>query len=131
MYALSSQPGLQALPFLQKLNLLPNINKRFLETDIEIITRKAAHVLEYAMLYILVYISSCFLLFKNGEKRVAKAVFFSMLFCFAFSISDEFHQLFVAKRSGRILDIFIDTFGIFLGQFFTLCGVLIIPQKKK
>jgi VanZ family protein len=130
MYYFSSQPGLEALPLLEKLQLLPDINLRDLDKDLETIARKAGHIIEYAMLYILVHVVSGRLFFRKGEKKTAQTVFFSLLFCFFFALSDEYHQLFVEDRSGRILDICVDIFGVFLGQLLTLLVMLLWPKKK-
>lgn len=130
MYFFSNQPGLEALPFLEKLRLLPNMNMYDLDKDLETITRKSAHILEYAVLYILAHLVFSKLIFTKGEKKTAQTVFFSMLFCFVFALSDEYHQLFIEDRSGRILDICVDIFGVFIGQLLTLLVVLLSPKKR-
>ncbi len=128
---LSNCPGLLALPFLQKLNLFPQIADKSLANELEYIVRKSAHIIEYTILYLLVYLSSSRVLFKRGENRLAKALLFSLVFCFIFAISDEWHQLLVPSRDGRISDILIDTFGIFLGQILVLIGVLLKTFSNK
>ncbi len=50
----------------------------------------------------------------------------SVLFCFFYACSDEIHQLFVSARSGRVLDVFIDTCGACLGN-----GIVLLLKKYK
>jgi VanZ family protein len=125
IYFLSDQSGLLALPFLQKLKLLPEINDSKLAGDMEYVVRKSAHMAEYAVLFILTYLTTSRLFFRKGEKKLAKALVLSLLICIAYAFSDESHQFIVPGRDGRIVDIFIDTFGILLGQLLVLFGVLI------
>ena len=68
--------------------------------------RKSAHFFIYLILGILVM--NCFDIDK-------KYIFYSIMVCFLYSISDEIHQLFIDGRSGEILDVIIDTTGSFLG----------------
>jgi VanZ family protein len=130
IYYLSDQTGLLALPFLQKLKLLPQISDKKLAGDMEYVARKSAHMAEYAILFILTYLANSRLFFRQGEKKLAKALVLSLFISFAYAFSDEAHQFIVPGRDGRIVDIFIDTFGILLGQFLVLIGILIIPTKK-
>lgn len=120
---LSNQPGLQALPLLQKLKILPHIDNARLADDVEYVVRKSAHILEYMILFILVYLVNVKLFIrKENNKRLAKALLFSLFFCIIFACSDEAHQLFVPSRDGRLTDIFIDLFGVMLGQIVVLVG---------
>jgi len=131
MVYLSDQQGLEALPFLQKLKLLPNISDKDLADDLEYIVRKSAHLVEYAILYILVYLAASRVFFKKNELRLAQALLFSLIFCFFFAVSDEAHQFFVPSRDGRISDIFIDMFGVLLGQGLVLLGILVKQLQHK
>lgn len=75
--------------------------------------RKVAHATVYFILALL-------LLLALGTKRdnFAKNAFIAIALCFLYSLSDEFHQTFVAGRSGAITDCLIDTLGSFIA-----CGV--------
>ena len=76
-------------------------NTRFL-------VRKTAHFTLYFILGIIVY-----LLFTSyGVKKI---LFYSILFCFLYSCSDEIHQLFIFGRSGELRDVLIDFIGSLLG----------------
>lgn len=63
---------------------------------------KGLHLLEYGMLFILLY------------RATKKKMLLSLVLTIVYAISDEIHQLFVPTREGRVRDIFIDSFGAFL-----------------
>lgn len=69
--------------------------------------RKLAH---YTLYFILGILS--FLVVKDYYIN-KKLIIYSLLICFLYACSDEFHQLFVIGRSARVLDVLIDTFGSF------------------
>lgn len=71
---------------------------------IETPVRKAAHMTEYAVLSILIYI-------WLGKWKPAIA------FAALYAASDELHQLFVPGRAGRLGDVMIDSVGAALGVF--------------
>ena len=81
--------------------------------------RKLAH---YTLYFILGILS--FLVVKDYSIN-KKLIIYSLLICFLYACSDEFHQLFIIGRSSRVLDVMIDTFG-------SLCGISIfyIFNKK-
>ncbi len=81
--------------------------------------RKGAHFIIYLLLGVLV-----FLTLKNYQ--VKHAFLYSILFCFFYACTDEFHQLFVNERTARFFDVFIDTSGASVGVLF-----LDILDKKK
>lgn len=70
--------------------------------------RKSAHFTIYFVLGVFVYLT-----FKSYQ--VKHPVFYAILFCFFYACTDEIHQLFIEMRTARILDVFIDTAGAFLG----------------
>lgn len=71
----------------------------------EFIVRKTAHFTEYSILFLLLHNA----LSKKGFE--SKKAIYAMLVTFLYACSDEFHQLFVMGRDGRIRDIMIDTSG--------------------
>ena len=81
--------------------------------------RKLAH---YTLYFILGILS--FLVVKDYSIN-KKLIIYSLLICFLYACSDEFHQLFIIGSSARVLDVMIDTFG-------SLCGISIfyIFNKK-
>lgn len=72
------------------------------------IVRKLAHFTIYLVLGILVVN----LLVEFNIKNI---ILISLLVCFLYSATDEFHQLFINGRSGEVMDVIIDTTGAFLG----------------
>ena len=73
------------------------------------IVRKAAHITEYLILYILIFI--VVILYSDTKK----AKVFSLLYMILYACTDEIHQLFVPGRSGMIRDVFIDSIGGIIG----------------
>ena len=65
--------------------------------------RKLCHFIEYLILGILVL----FMIKSYGINNL----YITILICFIYACTDEFHQLFVIGRSGNIKDIIIDTLG--------------------
>lgn len=72
--------------------------------------RKLAHASEYFILTILLLIA-----FKNSGVVDNKIYIISILLCFLYACSDEYHQTFVNGRTGQFSDTLIDTFGGLIG----------------
>jgi VanZ family protein len=70
--------------------------------------RKVAHFTEYAILG--VFAARAFVTSSHERLRGAW-FFFSLLLVVLYSLSDEYHQSFVASRTGSIYDSFIDIAG--------------------
>jgi len=83
--------------------------------------RKTAHFSVYFILGILVL----FTLREYGVKD--KVWYYAILICFLYAVSDEIHQLFVAGRSGEVLDVLLDTCGSSIAVFI----LKYILEKKK
>lgn len=81
------------------------------------IVRKTTHFIIYLILGILVVNLLC-------EYNIKQIILISLFICMLYSISDEFHQLFIDGRSGEIRDILIDTMG-------SLVGIIIYNVIKK
>lgn len=97
---------------------------------LETFFRKLAHMFIYFILSINVMI----VLF-TFNMRMPTRMFLSLLFCFLYALSDEFHQMFVDGRGPSITDAFIDTFGAFLGVFvglliYCVCYTIMIKYQK-
>ena len=99
-----------------------NLNSRFGELSTYII-RKGAHFTEYMILYFL-----AFNLLRLYITR-KKAYIYSLIIVFGYACSDEFHQLFVPGRTGRLLDIGIDSCGALLGSLILLFFVYRAAQR--
>lgn len=83
---------------------IPDLNSG-LEQDY--LLRKAAHVIEYAVLMRL-WLRACDGTFGRSPRRLAAGG----LFCVLYAASDEFHQSFVPGRSGSGADVAVDMLGI-------------------
>lgn len=79
---------------------------------VETLIRKLAHMTEYAILAIALYIP-----FYVYGKRGRKIILWSETLCIIYAITDEIHQLFVPGRSGQFVDVFIDGIGGLIGCF--------------
>ena len=80
----------------------------------DFIIRKAAHFLEYAILFVLYYRG-----FKNTSKMNFRRIFFlSLLLTVSYALTDEYHQTFVSGRTGRLFDLGVDSLGAFFGLIF-------------
>ncbi|HBA53808.1 VanZ family protein [Syntrophorhabdus aromaticivorans] len=84
--------------------------------------KKTAHVAEYALLYLLLFRALHSRI--HGPNARSKAFFYSAVIAILYAASDEYHQTFVPLREGKLRDVLIDTFGIFLMYFFLRKGLL-------
>jgi VanZ family protein len=73
--------------------------------------KKMAHMLEYAVLAVLVWraISN-----SAGANTKRAQVWLIPLLCLAYAATDEYHQAFVSGRSSSALDVLIDALGVTL-----------------
>ena len=87
--------------------------KETLIEDNRFVVRKTAHFTLYFILGLLAYLTL-------SSYSIKKIVIFSILFCFLYACSDEIHQMFLDGRTGKILDVFIDTIGSVVGIYLCL-----------
>lgn len=79
--------------------------------------RKAGHFSEYAVLGLLVFLTLRQIQALRasqalrGARRIAPAAAGAVFVAFLYACFDEFHQLFVAGRSGQPFDVGVDTAG--------------------
>ena len=73
--------------------------------------RKVAHGSVYLILAIFVNSVVCI-----TKKKIIICNLISIIFCFIYACTDEFHQMFVLNRSPLIGDVLIDTFGAIIGS---------------
>lgn len=85
--------------------------------------RKGAHVAEYFILMILLVN-----LFLKSFRNKWEVILFSGAIALLYSFSDEFHQLFVSGREGKLSDISFDLIGIILAGLITW---LVLKSKKQ
>ena len=88
------------------------------------IVRKTAHAFIYFVLAVL-----SFSLFKEYFGITSKTIIYTVFLCLCYSISDEFHQMFIAGRSGELRDVLIDCSSAILATF--LCYKITAIRKNK
>lgn len=91
------------------LSATPNLRSG-LDTGWDLLVRKIAHAGEYAMLGWLVSRA----LRRSGVGR-RRALVAALITCLVYALSDEWHQSFIAGRSGSPIDVVVDGFGVLLG----------------
>ncbi|MFN2541582.1 MAG: VanZ family protein [Chthoniobacterales bacterium] len=87
-------------------------------TRIQFFVRKGAHVTEYAILAALLW-RAC----RGNDRWRTTSILFLIAWtaCAVFAVSDEFHQSFLASRTGSRGDVMIDIVGAFVGL--TMCWI--------
>lgn len=102
---------------------------REIADSIEGFIRKAAHMAEYAVLSVLLYIWIGywdFVIWKKASIAILTAALYAG--------SDELHQRFVAGRAGRFSDVLIDSAGAALGVAvwaLLVRGIIALRQRKR
>ncbi len=86
--------------------------------------RKSAHVVAYMILGGLVVRA-----LARYRRITLKAVGYSVLIAFLFSMTDEFHQSFIPGRSAEVRDVLIDTAGAMIGA--GAVGYGYVRQQKR
>lgn len=86
--------------------------------------RKAAHITEYFILFILLYYAFKKTFYKNSQMKAA-------IITVLYACTDEFHQLFIPGREGKVRDVLIDSIGVFIGLFLIYIFEFIKKHKKK
>lgn len=78
--------------------------------SIHLLIRKAAHVSEYFLLTMLLYLPMRVLILTKCSTK--KRLLLCFVLAVIFAALDEFHQTFVAGRSGNPTDVLIDSLGV-------------------
>ncbi|WP_049042166.1 VanZ family protein [Clostridium sporogenes] len=86
--------------------------------------RKAAHITEYFILFMLLYYAFKKTFYKNSQMKAA-------IITILYACTDEFHQLFISGREGKVRDVLIDSIGVFIGLFLIYMFQFIKKHKKK
>lgn len=97
--------------------------------DLNHYVRKAAHVTEYAILGAAIMRFAVAVLKAGGKRLSLAAGFISFAVGVIYASTDEFHQLFVDGRGGRIKDVVIDSAGVFIGC--TIVYIIYFMSTKK
>jgi VanZ family protein len=85
---------------------------------------KTLHLIEYSLLYILLYRA----MRNSGSKIQAKFTFQALLVAILYAVTDEIHQVFVPTREGRLRDVAIDSIGISVTAYYIW---KLLPQAPK
>jgi VanZ family protein len=78
--------------------------------SIQLVVRKCAHLSEYAILAALLFRAFC-----QNQPRVGRAFLVSFFIAAVSAALDEFHQSFVASRTGSPWDVMTDCLGALAG----------------
>ena len=90
--------------------IVPNVSAESIQA-VQFFVRKAAHVTEYAILAALLLRA-----LSTGERIVrGRDACFAVLIAATYAAFDEFHQSFVASRTGAVGDVLIDISGAIVG----------------
>lgn len=131
IFLFSNQPATKSGEMSQGITeVITNIVGRVVNPSLSIDTlehfiRKSAHFLEYLMLGLLV----CNAL---GYKRKINwiRIIVCVVICILYAASDEIHQLFVDGRSGRVLDVLIDSAGACCGIGIRMIYRLVLHENN-
>ncbi|HDK7137988.1 teicoplanin resistance protein VanZ [Clostridium botulinum] len=103
-----------------KIDLFKHIDYNFLN----FLIRKAAHITEYFILFMLLYYAFKKTFYKNLKIKAA-------IITILYACTDEFHQLFIPGREGKVRDVLIDSIGVFIGVFLIYTFEFIKEHRKK
>lgn len=110
---------------LEKVRQDPAQEMQNLQDILELVIRKAAHMTEYAILFLLSYLATVKISMSQSRfYNRSIAVLISLLY----ACSDEMHQLLVPGRSGRMIDVGIDMAGVLI---VLICMILSKNTKWK
>lgn len=90
--------------------------------------RKVAHGSVYFILAILL-IYAFLVSIQSRHKKLLLVFLVTILICFLYACSDEYHQTFVVGRTGQFSDVLIDSVGALLGS--GLSSVIYVFFRKK
>jgi len=97
----------------------------FTEDFLSFLTRKAAHIIAYFILGLLIYS-----IIKTYKLTTKRTIVLSIVLALFYAVFDEIHQLFIPGRSGEVRDVFIDTAAASIGiSAYYLCNK--IPYNRK
>jgi len=88
-------------------------------------TRKAAHIILYAVLAFLILRALKF----NRKKLTKTQIIAAAIFCLLYAISDEYHQSLTIFRTPNPIDVGFDVVGIYLGL--RLFGIIKTKKNTK
>lgn len=97
-----------------------NINTS--DVDLHLLVRKGAHLTEYAILGILLFVALCF-----TRRRLLSSTIIAFIIGAVYGVLDEFHQYYIPGRSCQISDMMIDASGVLLAVL--LCSLYFVLRR--
>ena len=97
------------------------------------LVRKIAHFSIYMILAIFTYmfIEELNIKSKSEKERLRKNIIYTCIFCIIYAVFDEIHQIYVPGRTGKVIDVIIDTLGSCMGIAILLLNNFIKIRCKK
>ncbi|CAN5318002.1 hypothetical protein BH10PAT1_BH10PAT1_3970 [soil metagenome] len=92
--------------------------------NVDFLAHKLAHIIEYAILGILLYRA-----LKEEKISRKEAVVYAIIIAAFYGFTDEFHQSFTPHRTTRMRDVIIDTIGATSGILFVWKLLPKTPKK--
>jgi VanZ family protein len=108
IFMFSSQNGTESSELSDKVSI--KLLEIIFCENVTYVVRKSAHFIIYATLG---FFMALHMNFYKISLKVKYAV--SLVICFIYASTDEFHQLFVDERSGQFSDVMLDTCGSLAG----------------
>lgn len=108
---------------MQSIQRLEKSEKEKVLNKVEHYVRKLAH---FSLYFVVGIISMC-LMFTYKKSNIEK-IGFTMLIGVLYAMSDEFHQMFIPERTASIVDVGIDSCGVFVGAVVTY-GIINLVKK--
>jgi len=81
----------------------------------DIFFRKLGHIFEYFVLFLLLFGA-----FRKKNFSKGRSAFWAVFIAVTYAFSDEFHQRFVLGRHASLLDVGVDSIGIFFALYLKL-----------
>lgn len=104
-------------------------NEELSEDEIKVVVdrlnypvRKVAHASVYFVLALFILN----VIFDVKSPKTWKIYAITILICFLYAITDEYHQTFIAGRTGKFTDVLIDTLGASIA-----CTLVILFSRRK
>ena len=82
--------------------------------DLTIILNKPLRKCMHATIYLILSILILFAL-SRSNKKISHPIKLTIIVCFLYALTDEFHQIFIKGRTPQITDVLIDTLGAMIG----------------
>lgn len=108
--------------FVKDYDKMSSEKKTSIREEINHIVRKTAHFSIYAAL------GFCISMATGRRRLFSKGSILTIILCFIYAFSDEFHQNFVPGRSCEFKDMMIDTAGATVGMLISLLVLMIIHK---